>query len=285
MCLPDRETSPEPVETEEGLKLDRRKAILSAACLALTATIPASAAASGWAGAGGRSTAPLPRQSPIDLRRSEITFVRRLPRIRFRYPRRVDVTLVNTGSPGEFATVRAEVPAGAAHIIRNGVRWDLEQFHWHTPSEHEIEGRDTPLEMHFVHTRADEAILVVAVFIERGRENGAIEPMFHDLPDQPNDTRDVSDVRLRALLPEQPESFRYTGSLTTPPFTEPVRFVVLADSISVSRRQIRAFRELFEEGNSREVQPLNGRKVRSDAKRLPRPRRQRAAVRDELRGP
>jgi carbonic anhydrase len=139
--------------------------------------------------------------------------------------------------------------------------------------------------MHFVHTRADQAILVVAVFMERGRKNGAIEPMFRDLPDRPNDTRDVSDVRLRALLPQERESFRYTGSLTTPPFTEPVRFVVLADSTSVSKRQIGAFRELFEEGNSREAQPLNGRKVRSDAKRLPRPRRPRAAARDELRVP
>jgi carbonic anhydrase len=190
------------------------------------------------------------------------------------------VTLVNTGSPSEFATVRADVPAGAAHVTLAGVRWELEQFHWHTPSEHEMEGRDTPLEMHFVHTRADEAILVIAVFIERGRENGAIEPMFRDLPDQPNDTRDVSDVALRALLPEKRVSFRYTGSLTTPPFAEPVRFVVLADSISVSRRQIGAFRELFEEGNSREVQPLNGRKVRSDAKRLPRRRRRAVAAAD-----
>ena len=249
--------------------VDRRTAILGAACLALTAAFPGSAAASGSGRVGGRSAAAPPRQSPIDLRRSRITFVRRLPRIRFRYPRRIDVTLVNTGSPGEFATVRAEVPAGAAHITVGGVRWDLEQFHWHTPSEHEIEGRDTPLEMHFVHTRGDEAILVVAVFIERGPRNDAIEPMFRDLPDRPNATRDVAGVRLRALLPEQRESFRYTGSLTTPPFSEPVRFVVLADSIGVSRRQIGAFRELFHEGNSREVQPLNRRKVRSDVRRFP----------------
>jgi carbonic anhydrase len=277
MCLPGNETRPERVDAEEGLTLDRRTAILGAACLALTATIPASAAASGSARAVGRSTAPLPRQSPIDLRRKEIAFVRRLPRIRFRYPRRTDVRLVNAGSPDEFATVRAEVPTGAAYITLNGVRWDLEQFHWHTPSEHEIEGRHTPLEMHFVHTRTDQAILVVAVFVERGRTNGAIEPMFRDLPDQPDDTRHVPDVRLSALLPEERESFRYTGSLTTPPFTEPVRFVVLADSTSVSKGQIGAFRVLFKEGNSREVQPLNGRKVRSDAKRLPRPRRGRVS--------
>jgi carbonic anhydrase len=283
MCISDRETLPTRMDGEEGLRLDRRAAILGTACLALTATLPGGAAAPGSARASGHSAvAPLPRESPIDLRRGEVTFVRRLPGIRFRYPRRVGVRLVNTGSPGEFATVRADVPAGAAHITLRGVRWGLEQFHWHTPSEHEIEGRRTPLEMHFVHTRADGAILVIAVLIERGRHNGAVEPMFRELPGQPNDTRDVSGVRLRALLPQRRESFRYSGSLTTPPFTEPVRWVLLGDSISVSRRQIGAFRELFDEGNSREVQPLNGRKVRSDGRRLPRSRRQRAAARAEV---
>jgi carbonic anhydrase len=249
-----------PSDPETVLTFDRRTAIVGAACLTLSATLPGRAA-----------VAQPPRQSPIDLRRNKITFVSRLPRIGFRYPRRVDVTLVNTGSPDEFATVRAELPAGAAHIVLDGVRWDLAQFHWHTPSEHEIDGRSRPLEMHFVHTRADEAILVIAVFIERGSANAAMAPMFRDLPAVPNATREVSDVRLRALLPERRKSFRYRGSLTTPPFTEPVRFIVLADSISASRRQIGAFRELFAEGNSREVQPLNGRTVRSDAKRLPRP--------------
>jgi carbonic anhydrase len=95
------------------------------------------------------------------------------------------VKLVKTGSPGEFATVRAEVPAGAAHITLRGVRWELEQFHWHTPSEHEIEGCRTPLEMHFVHTRADEAILVIGVLIERGRNSSALEPIFRSFPVSP----------------------------------------------------------------------------------------------------
>ena len=89
--------------------------------------------------------------------------------------------------------------------------------------------------------------------------------MFRTLPDEDNETRDVSGVRLWDLLPDERESFRYSGSLTTPPFSEPVEFVVFADSISVSRRQIGNFQELFPEGNSREVQPLNGREVLSDA--------------------
>jgi carbonic anhydrase len=170
-----------------------------------------------------------------------------------RYPDSVDVTLVNTGSPGEFATVRADVPAGAARILLRGTRWDLLQFHWHTPSEHEMEGRKTPLEMHLVHSRADGALLVVAVFIERGSANRALGPMLRALPNVPGETRAVANVRLAGLLPDRRESFRYTGSLTTPPFTEPVRFIVLASLVEASRRQIGRFRELFEEGNSREA--------------------------------
>ena len=68
-------------------------------------------------------------------------------------------------------------------------------------------------------------------------------------------------------LPRDRSSYRYKGSLTTPPFTEGVRWIVLAHPITLSRHQIDAFRELLEEGNSREVQPLNRRKVLSDARR------------------
>jgi len=210
-------------------------------------------------------TIPGTSQSPIDFCKNEIKFVDCLPSIDFAYPQSTAVTLVNTGSPNEFATIRADVPTGAAHITIGGIRYDLLQFHWHTPSEHEIEGRNTPLEMHLVHRRADGALLVIGVFIEQGHANRAIDPIFRELPEQPGGTHIVPDVHLRGLLPDGRVSFRYSGSLTTPPFTEPVSFIVFANSITLSRRQIDAFRELFEEGNCRKVQPLNGREVLSDA--------------------
>jgi carbonic anhydrase len=240
-------------DSTEGI--DRRTALIGAGCLALGAWLPGRAAAQ----------VSLPRQSPINLRRRRTTFVERLPRLRFRYPETVDVTLVNTGSPGEIATVRADVPQGDAHILLKGTRWDLLQFHWHTPSEHEMEGRKTPLEIHLVHSRADGALLVLAAFIRRGRANRALGPMFRALPEVSGETRAVANVRLRELLPDRRESFRYSGSLTTPPFTEPVRFIVFAGPTEASRRQIERFRELFPNGNAREVQRLNGRRVRSDA--------------------
>jgi carbonic anhydrase len=237
-------------------EIDRRTALVGAGCAALGVLLPSGAAAQGLR----------PRQSPIDLRRRRITFVQRLPRLSFRYPDEVDVTLVNTGSPDEFSTVRADVPPGEARLVIRGTRWELVQFHWHTPSEHRVQGRPTPMEMHLVHSRSDGALLVVAVFIERGRGNSALGPLLRRLPAEPAATREVAGVRLRDLLPEGRDSFRYSGSLTTPPFTEPVKFVVMADPIAASRRQIGRFRELFPEGNSRETQRLNGREVRSDAR-------------------
>jgi carbonic anhydrase len=211
------------------------------------------------------ATTPGMSQSPINFCQRDITFVDHLPKIDFSYPHSTDVTLVNTGSPGEFATIRADVRAGAAHLTLDGVRYHLEQFHWHTPSEHEVEGRDTPLEMHFVHRPADRPFLVLAVFIERGRANAAIDPLFRELPAQPGGTHIVPDVRLLGLLPHKQASWRYSGSLTTPPFTEPVQFIVFTDPITLSTRQIDAFEQLFGDGNSREIQPLNGRRILSDA--------------------
>jgi carbonic anhydrase len=241
-------------DSSEGI--DRRTALIGAGCLAAGALVPGAAA-----GQGAR-----PRQSPIDFRRGRLTYRDRLPGLALEYPDSIDVTLVNTGSPDEFATVRADVPPGAAGLRLAGRNWDLAQFHWHTPSEHRVEGRHRALEMHLVHTNADGGFLVLGVFIKRGRSNRALAPVFRNLPQQPDGTREVADVRLPQLLPNRRRSFRYSGSLTTPPFTEPVRFVVFADPIEASRRQIGRFREVFPEGNSRETQRLNGREVLTDAR-------------------
>jgi hypothetical protein len=114
------------------LEVDRRTVIVGAGCFALAARLPGGAQAVRWVRTRARLTAAtLPRQSPIDLRQDEITFVRRLPKIRFGYPRRIGVSLENTGD-GEFDTVRANVPPGAAHITLSGIPWELLQFHWHT---------------------------------------------------------------------------------------------------------------------------------------------------------
>ena len=124
------------------------------------------------------------------------------------------------------------------------------------------------MEMHLVHQREDaggaEGLLVVGVWMEVDERHSELDKIFADLPEEGHAAL-VKDVKLRRLLPEDRESFRYRGSLTTPPFTEGVQWVVLEQPLEVSGEQVAAFMKLFPEGNSREVQPVNGRTVLTDS--------------------
>ena len=206
-------------------------------------------------------------QSPIDFRAEEVVRVRPdlFPRLDFDYHARADLTVVNTGSPDEFATVRANVPAGAGGLTVDGVTYELKQFHWHTPSEHRIDGEEFPMEMHLVHQASDGSLLVVGVLLEEGHRHGELETIFGDLPEG-SETIAVPRFKLSRLLPGDRRSLRYRGSLTTPPFTEGVKWVVMVKPLLLSEEDVEAFRDLFPEGNSREPQPLNGRTPQTDAR-------------------
>ena len=84
--------------------------------------------------------------------------------------------------------------------------------------------------MHLVHSAADGSLLVIGVLIKPGLgRTRVLAPIFDDLPDTAGETRPVADVRIGdLLLPDDLSSYRYVGSLTTPPFTEGVRWIVLA---------------------------------------------------------
>ena len=159
-------------------------------------------------------------QSPIDLRRSEVTFVHRLSTIHFSYPRRADVTVTNTGSPDEEATVRANVPAGAASITlrRNALRPAA------VPLAHAVRARDQRPQEPDGDAPGPRRRRRLAARHRRLHREGAdertLEPIFEDLPEHAGDTRDVAGVRIDKLLPHERSSYRYMGSLTTPPFTE-----------------------------------------------------------------
>jgi carbonic anhydrase len=213
-------------------------------------------------------------QTPIDIRYEETTFDPNLPALGFSYETKTTLSVVNTGSPGEFATVRAELPAVNNNKLTiagasGPVDYKFLQFHWHAPSEHELNGQKFPMEMHLVHrVNGTGPILVVGVFIKAGKENSELAKIFSHLPDGTDERRAVARFNLTKLLPHGLESYRYNGSLTTPDasgvFQEGVSWVVLAEPIEMSQQQIEAFRQLFPEGNSREVQPLNGRTISTD---------------------
>jgi carbonic anhydrase len=147
-------------------------------------------------------------------------------------------------------------------------RFDLVQYHFHAPSEHTVAGKHWPMEMHLVHQSATGKLAVIGVLIEEGANNAAFEPIWSGLPEEKGVERHFENVAIHVddLLPKERASYRYEGSLTTPPCSEDVEWFVMTTPVELSSAQIGAFTAIFE-GNNRPTQPLHGRLVASD--RLP----------------
>ena len=196
-------------------------------------------------------------QSPIDIRdASELDLVD----IRFEYGRTANV-VTNTGH-----SIQVDVE-GDSHIIYNGIKYDLLQFHFHAPSEHRIDGQAAAMEVHFVHHDPNSgALAVVGILLEEGeRDNDAYAPVFSDLPAQADRSR-VSDdsLELATLLPQTRTFYTYQGSLTTPPCSEIVRWLLLDTTIELSAGQIAAYTAIYA-NNARPVQPLGQRDLLRDS--------------------
>lgn len=140
----------------------------------------------------------------------------------------------------------------AGGFAAGGQHYELVEFHFHTPSEHTIEGQSFAAEAHFVHD-GDDAPAVLAVMIEEGAENAALKA----LPGSGGGGLQQQ-INPGALLPESHAYYTYEGSLTTPPCTEGVRWFVLQEPLEASPAQIQ---QLKGEGTNRPIQPLNGRRI------------------------
>ena len=162
-------------------------------------------------------------------------------------------SIVNNGH-----TIQVNTPDGG-HLELDGFRYDLVQFHFHHMSEHTVDGKQFPMEVHFVHKAADgDGLAVVGVFLAAGSENAVLAPIWATMPEEEGESsRDVS-VDVKGLLPKSSAAFRYAGSLTTPPCSEVVAWTVLKEAVGASAGQIAEFAKLFP-GNFRPVQPLNRR--------------------------
>lgn len=191
------------------------------------------------------------RQSPIDL---HAAMSRDLPPLKLKYrPSRIH--LIYNGH-----TIQDNEDAGSCEIL-NGKRFELQQFHFHSPSEHTVNGRHYPMEMHLVHKAKDGSVAVIGVFIEMGEHNPDFEPLWSHLPGKENPRRDAGQlVDVSRMLPESRLYFSYEGSFTTPPCTEGVHWAVLKSPVMLSADQIDRFRTVIH-GNNRPVQALNGRSV------------------------
>ena len=188
-------------------------------------------------------------QSPIDLAAGRSAGP--IP-IEFDY-RRTRIAVENTGH-----TIQVN-PAPGNAILLNGVRFDLLQFHFHHPSEHTVDGNQLKLEMHLVHRNDGGSLAVVGVLFKEGPSNDALAPIWANLPPEPAASHVVpGELDLGSLLPVTRTTWRYQGSLTTPPCTEGVQWIILTEPNTMSAEQITAFGAIYP-NNSRPVQPLGKR--------------------------
>lgn len=198
------------------------------------------------------------QQSPIDLGDAQAV-PEALNAIEFAYNPSL-LTLLNNGH-----TIQANYDPGST-IVLDSQPFDLLQLHFHTPSEHVLNGKRFDAELHFVH-RDPEAkgfLAVVGAFIEVGEENPAFNAILENAPTEAGEPEAFSELIDAAdMLPESTHTFRYLGSLTTPPCSQGVRWNVLTEPITMSRAQLETLAELMGT-NNRPLQPLGSRTLLSD---------------------
>jgi len=171
-----------------------------------------------------------------------------------------DVDIVDNGH-----TIQVTVDEGSTLTTERGT-YHLKQFHYHTPSEHTVDGKHFPMEVHFVHQSDDGHFAVVGAFFEQGKTNPNLEQLIAHFPKAKGDAQHFTDKKLDLAfhLPPTTEAYTYLGSFTTPPCTENVEWLVLRDPVSASREQLKAFAERLHH-NNRPIQPLHGRPVGTSA--------------------
>ena len=191
-------------------------------------------------------------QSPIDIQTQGLT--KSTKPIEFHYSTSA-MNVVNNGH-----TIQANYDNGSYALI-DGKKFNLLQFHFHSPSENTVDGSPADMVAHMVHKAEDGTLGVVGVLFKKGNENEFLKPIWSNLPLEPGSKTESSDTIFASnMLPEDKSYFNFTGSLTTPPCSEGVNWNVMSTTVEASQAQIDAFTSIFPK-SVRPVQALNSRTV------------------------
>ena len=193
-------------------------------------------------------------QSPIDIKTADVRR-QKMPPLSFHY----EPTSLHVIDNGH--TIQVNLSLGNSLAIA-GDRYQLVQFHFHHPSEEEIDGKHSDMVAHLVHKDAGGNLAVVAVLLKKGSANPLVGTLWKNIPKEKGKEAQVDAVTINVadLLPEKRGYYTFQGSLTTPPCSEGVRWFVLKSPTTVSAEQVAGFGKLYAM-NARPVQPLNGREI------------------------
>ena len=164
--------------------------------------------------------------------------------------------IVNNGH-----TVQVNYQPGSSIEIDNH-RFELKQFHFHAPSENHIDGVAFPMEAHLVHADEQGNLAVVAVMFELGDFNKTLDSLWSKMPATAGEKNSLPGaINVMSLLPENRDYYRFNGSLTTPPCTEGVEWLVMKHPVKLSQSQITAFQHAMGHDNNRPIQQVFARPI------------------------
>lgn len=191
------------------------------------------------------------RQSPIDIRGGLAVD---LDPVKFNY------TDSRFGVIDNGHTVQANIAPGNSIEI-GGKRYELVQFHFHRPSEERIDGRQFEMSVHLVHKDDMGKLAVVGLVVEKGPVQPAVQKVWNNLPlEKGEESAARVPLNLEDMLPGDRRYFTYMGSLTTPPCSEDVRWIVMRQPVTLSPDQIELFARMYPM-NARPIQQVAGRRI------------------------
>jgi carbonic anhydrase len=158
-------------------------------------------------------------------------------------------------------TIQVNFTAGSKISVA-GHEFELKQYHFHAPSENQINGKSYPMEAHLVHVDEAGNLAVVAVLFVEGETNPSIASAWSYMPGIEGGKQNLpSGVSAEGLLPANRDYYRFNGSLTTPPCSEGVWWLVMKEPVTASQDQIGKFVQVLKHPNNRPIQAINARAV------------------------
>jgi carbonic anhydrase len=198
----------------------------------------------------------LPFQSPININVPPINLT---PYLSVNFQDAVPVSVINNGH--EIKVQFSPSPVNSINL--GGTQFEVQNLHFHDPSEDQVDGAGYSMEMHIVTKSTADALTALAVFLDVGNTpNPALQPILNAItpPTSPS-----TSINLKALLPPSMQGWFFQGSLTTPPLSQPINFVVFSTPIPISYSQLAQYEAVAKASgflpNARPTQPLDGRQI------------------------